>query len=73
MMFKKKSFRKYLAIGLFVLVVTTVVRTALLYVGREVMGISLLILSPYISLMMFLMGFMLKYVCYDRWDMLKDD
>lgn len=69
---KKPSFKKYVAVGIIVLIITTIVRTASLYIGREWMDISLLILSPVISVVMFGVGFVMKYYIYDRWDMLKD-
>lgn len=72
MMFRKKSFRKYVIIGLSVMVTTTTLSTLSLYVGREMMGISVLILNPVVSLSMFTFGFLMKYYLYDRWDMLKD-
>lgn len=68
----KTSFKKYVAVGIIVLIITTIVRTASLYIGREWMDISLLILSPVISVVMFGVGFVMKYYIYDRWDMLKD-
>ena len=69
---KKPSFRKYIAVGIFVLLITTIFRTASLYIGREILDISLLILSPVLSVIMFGMGFIIKFYLYDRWDMLKD-
>lgn len=68
----RRSFRKYVAVGIFVLLITTIIRTVALYVGREILEISLLILSPVLSVIMFGTGFLLKYYWYDRWDMLKD-
>lgn len=68
----KKSFKKYVAVGILVLLVTATLRTLVLYVGREIFGISLLILSPINSVVIFGMAFVMKYYLYDRWDMLKD-
>ena len=72
-MFYKKSFRKYMAVGAFVLFITTIISTMSLYVGRELMGISLLILAPILTISIYCIGFVLKFYLYLEWDMLKDE
>ncbi len=70
--FKTPIFRKYVVIGVFLALLSIIISTIFLYIGREIFNISLVYLNPIISVFMFIFGFLLKYLLYDKWDMLKD-
>jgi hypothetical protein len=67
-MFQKKiskSFLVYFVVG----VISTVISTILLYVGRELFFISVVILNPAITLLMFFV----KYIMYDKGGMVQKE
>lgn len=72
-LWKKKSFRRYCWVGGIVFVISTILTTVLLYVGREWLYISLVVLNPLIKVVDFGFGFFAKYVLYDQYQMMKDD
>lgn len=63
MKLKTKSLSKYIAIGLTNMLIVTLG----MYIGREIMHISVLILSPCFSMF----GFIFKFLMYDKTKMIK--
>jgi hypothetical protein len=72
-LFKRKSFRRYTMVGIIIFIISTILTTVLLYVGREWLLISIVILNPIIKVVDFAVGFFAKYFMYDRYNMIKED
>ena len=66
-----ESFIKYSISGIIVMVISMVLTTAILYIGREMFFISLLILNPITKIIDWLTGFILKYTLYKKMNILK--
>jgi hypothetical protein len=66
-----ESFIKYSISGIIVMIISMILTTAILYIGREMFFISLLILNPITKVIDWLTGFILKYTLYKKMNILK--
>ena len=64
--FMEKNFIKYLWISIITTIITIVISTILLYVGREWFLISIIIINPIIKIIEMAFGFVFKYYMYKK-------